>query len=700
MVSGTQSYIVRNAMETFTLNNYTNRFQARYWAATIPITSEVQEQYVLENAGTAHTYTTPASDNDVVIRWGHLEETDKTFNGKHVHVWIAVLQGATGLKKRITKRMAYQRLTSALRMCELEVADIPYLAPLNNRLAYETYMDKTHNDEENGWRTHGITNVGYLRKVTAEVGTDLYRIYRKIHMDTGLALQKIVSQRAGIQAYIDMAKTVKTGTIKQRINNRNAVDVKLIVDNILENTECKTNRIKRIELLTTLLYMSTVDRHADDGIRAPLLWSTTEGTGKSSTLKIIPESMRKQMVTDAGGVGANDFRVDENVFVMEDITIRDITEEKRGVVWALATGSNTTVKIHSSSKKIEPKWVIGTTNENIPEVYKLMKNGSEKDRTNITGMQTRFMDVKYEKKFRGTNDEQALMMDENARLELFIRIMAEIAARPDDFKKAYERNVFRALYMIEAARIIENDNKDHPLFKSKSYRQVIEGLNDYVENSQTEMHMRAATEEKDYEQMMANVSTGLGLRSEDEMDRIGQELETAMRDIAELEGIDLDDLLNTPIPHENEIAAIIGDMADGTPFNSQASTVEFETDTQREERHSEWLNTSAGRNATAWLEQPAHQALKHAPIIHTPEDRPPPVNPTYKRKQNPTWVMSKNKKMLKLDVFDDVSDIEPLEDPFEHTYGQPASPDSPDWGRKYNCADPELMAVQIPYSDA
>ena len=167
--------------------------------------------------------------------------------------------------------MAYQRLTSALRMCELEVADIPYLAPLNNRLAYECYMDKTHNDEENGWRTHGITNVGYLRKVTAEVGTDLYRIYRKIHMDTGLALQKIVSQRAGIQAYIDMAKTVKTGNIRQRLNNRNSVDVKLVVDNLLENTECKTNHIKRIELLTTLLYMSTVDRHADDGIRAPLL---------------------------------------------------------------------------------------------------------------------------------------------------------------------------------------------------------------------------------------------------------------------------------------------------------------------------------------------------------------------------------------------------------------------------------------------
>ena len=334
--------------------------------------------------------------------------------------------------------------------------------------------------------------------------------------------------------------------------------------------------------------------------------------------------MRKQMVTDAQGVGANDFRVDENVFVMEDITIRDITEEKRGVVWALATGANTTVKIHSSSKKIEPKWVIGTTNENVPEVYKQVRSGNEKDKTSITGMQSRFMDVKFEKKFRGTNDEQALMMDENARLEFFIRIMAEVAARPNDFKRAYERNVFHALYMVEAARIIENDNPNHPLFKSKSYRQVMEGLNDYVENSQTEMHMKAATEEKDYETMMSSVNEGLGLRTEDEMTRIGNELETAMRDIAELEGIDLDDLLNTPIPHENEIAAIIGDMADGTPANSQ-TTVEFETDREREERHNEWLNTSAGRNATAWLNVPAHQALQNAPIMETPEDRPPPV---------------------------------------------------------------------------
>ena len=238
----------------------------------------------------------------MIIRWGHVEEADRVMNGKHVHIWIAVMDGNTGQKKRITKRMAYQRLTSALRMCDMDVVDIPYLAPLSNCPAYETYMDKENaRDDETSWKTGGITNVAYLRKVFGEVGNDLYRIYRKIHQDTGLPLQKIVSQRAGITAYLDMAKTIKTGSIKKRIMNHNSTGVSMIIDNILNNTEVKDNPSKRMELLTTLLYMSTVDRHSDDGIRAPLLWSTEEGTGKSSTLKVIPESMKKVMVTEGDG---------------------------------------------------------------------------------------------------------------------------------------------------------------------------------------------------------------------------------------------------------------------------------------------------------------------------------------------------------------------------------------------------------------
>ena len=176
---------------------------------------------------------------------------------------MAVMDGDSGQKKRITKRMACQRLISALRMTDMENIDIPYLAPLSNRIAYEKYMDKTAarvDDEGYSWKDGGITSVNYLRKVVEEVGTDLYRIYRQIHKDTNLPLQKIVSQRAGIVAYLDMQKTVKTGRIRKRIINQNATGVSMIIDNILQNTELANNPSKRTEFLTTLLFMSTVAR--------------------------------------------------------------------------------------------------------------------------------------------------------------------------------------------------------------------------------------------------------------------------------------------------------------------------------------------------------------------------------------------------------------------------------------------------------
>ena len=232
-------------METFVLNKYTNRYQGRFWAATILLRTDRHVEYVQEEAGKTHTYTTLASDNDVIIRWGHLEEADKVLNGKHVHVWLADMDGNTGCKKRITKRMAHQRLTSALRMVEMDIVDIPYLAPLSNRPAYKTYIDKANADDETSWRQGGITNVSYLRKVVSEVGNDLYRIYRKIHQDTGLPLQKIVCQRAVITAYLDMVKTVKTGSIKKRIQNHNRCGVQMIIDNIMKNTEVKDNAMRR-----------------------------------------------------------------------------------------------------------------------------------------------------------------------------------------------------------------------------------------------------------------------------------------------------------------------------------------------------------------------------------------------------------------------------------------------------------------------
>ena len=216
-------------MENYCLQKHSVKYQARFWAATLPIRTEWQEEYVTENAGLTNTYTTPASDNDVIIRWGYPEDKDKNYQGRHVHVWMAVMNGDTGVKKRITKHAAHQRLTSALRMCEYENIDIPYLAPLSNRLSYERYMDKANVNDEDSWKNGGITNVNYLRRVVNEVGTDLFKIFNKIHDDTRLPLQKIVSQRAGITAYLDMQKTVKTGSIKRHEQQANQHGVNSVI---------------------------------------------------------------------------------------------------------------------------------------------------------------------------------------------------------------------------------------------------------------------------------------------------------------------------------------------------------------------------------------------------------------------------------------------------------------------------------------
>ena len=134
-----------------------------------------------------------------------------------------------------------------------------------------------------------------------------------------------------------------------------------------------------------------------------------------------------------------------------------------------------------------------------------MKNGTPKERAVIRGMESRFMTIKYDKKFRGEEEEQNIQMDEHARMELFIAVMSEIAANPGVFKRIYERNVFTALYMVEAAQVLEEGYPDHGLFKSRNYRLVIEGLHDYVEATQTAMHMNEQQQHKDYDNMMGTI---------------------------------------------------------------------------------------------------------------------------------------------------------------------------------------------------
>ena len=460
-------------MNTYTVENASARFQARYWAATIQICDETQEQYVNENAGIARSYTTPASDNDVFIRWGYVEDKDKMFDGKHVHVHLSVINNLTKLRKRITKCAAKQRLVSALRMNGWNLEEIPYLAPLKDRLAYETYADKTVAVSESAqWNNGGITNVAYLRRVVEEVGTDMYSIYRKIQDETKLPLQKIVSQRAGIQAYLDIQKSVSTESIRRQVQQKNHTGVHTIVQNIKYWTDLELLPQKRLEFLCTLLYMSTVDRHQDDGIKAPLLWSVKEGTGKSTTIKVIPSSMRKIMVTDAGGVGANDFRVSENVFVLDDINIREITEEKRGIIWALATGGTAAVKVHSSSRKIDPKWVIGSSNEDIYTAIMDMGEGTKREKTAVRGLRSRFQPIEFRREFRGLDTEINIQLDDNARMDLLVEVMTEISRFVEDYKKLYQKNVMHALYMVEACRVLQAEHPQHKLFATTGFKEV------------------------------------------------------------------------------------------------------------------------------------------------------------------------------------------------------------------------------------
>ena len=280
-----------------------------------------------------------------------------------------------------------------------------------------------------------------------------------------------------------------------------------------------------------------------------------------------------------------------------------------------------------------------------------MKRETRREQAVIRGMESRFMTIRYDKKYRGEVEEQNIHLDEHARMELFIAVMSEIAASPAYFKRQYEVNVFKALYMVEAARLLEENYPDHALFQSRNYRIVIEGLHNYVESNQTHMHMAEMQERKDYDNMMSTISDGLGMRTEEE-DRIGTELETVMRDIAEMEGINLDELINTPTEGEEEVAATLA--------------ADLETDQERDERHEAWLNTDHMR------------ALINGTLLTTPDDqRPPPMNPAIKRKNEEEpqpststggWTTKKNRKMLKLDLFSDISDIELTED-------------SPDWGR-------------------
>ena len=412
---------------TYIANQRTN-YKARYWAITVPLETEEAKKYAESTARQEVHYTTQSSDEGLCIKWGTPENGDAVYENYHVHIWAYIYKNNDiAQKERKTKRVVKDKVIAALRLRGVELQTLPYIQPISNRFKYEEYMnkaDKSGDGEEivtTGQKLERLSDPEYLEEIITQVGTDINDIFAYIQKNTGLNYQKILSQRQGIQGYMNARKRIRTGDIKEDMQNSyNGNSVKTIIDNLKTNTELKENDENRLKTLCTLLYMSTVDRCKDDGLVMPIFYSNTEGTGKTTTLKVIPEELKKTMVTDARGVGANEFKGGENVFIMEDFNLGDITQEKRQLIWSLTTGGTTSVKIHSSTKDIKPKWIIGTTNIDIPnELKRIELSGNSKERTSIKGFETRFNPIRFQKQWRGSKSQKTLPMT-----NLFIALLA------------------------------------------------------------------------------------------------------------------------------------------------------------------------------------------------------------------------------------------------------------------------------------
>ena len=224
----------------------------------------------------------------------------------------------------------------------------------------------------------------------------------------------------------------------------------------------------------------------------------------------------------------------------------------------MATGSTTSVKIHSSSRRIDPKWVIMITNECVPEAIKAMKNGSPREQMAVRGFETRFNKIEFYQTHRGTSFERNIQLGDDARMSLIVEVMREISGNVPVYKELYERNVMFALYLVEACRVLEEENKEHALFKTSGYREVIEGLITYVEEHQTKTATEEKEESTDLEHMMRVTSKGLGMYDEDrdfkekqeKIEIAAIEFESTLKEIADAEGIYFNTLWDTPMDEE------------------------------------------------------------------------------------------------------------------------------------------------------
>ena len=485
---------------TYIANQKTN-YKARYWALTIPLESEEAKKYAENTARQEVHYTTQSSDEGLCIKWGTPEDGDAVYENRHVHVWAYIYKNnELAQKERKTKRVIAQKVIAALRLRGIEIQTLPYIQPLSNRLKYEEYMNKNDTSGNGEITTPGqklekLSDPDYLEEIITQVGTDINDIFAYIQKSTGLNYQKILSQKQGIQGYLNARKRIKTGDIKEDMaNSWSGNSVKTIITNLKENTELKDDDEERLKTLCTLLYMSTVNRCKDDGLVMPIFYSDTEGTRKTTTLKVIPEELKKTMVTDAKGVGANEFKGGENVLIMEDFSISDITQEKRQLIWSLATGGTTSVKIHSSTKDIKPKWIVGTTNVNIPnELKRIELSGSNKEKTSIKGFGTRFKPIRFNKQWRGNKNQKTLPMTNLQRMQLYEQVIFAISETPITFAEMINENAAWGYYFLEATSVLSEEHPKHNLWQSNGQKRMLQYIEKKVAETRKEGIEDAAT---------------------------------------------------------------------------------------------------------------------------------------------------------------------------------------------------------------
>ena len=164
---------------------------------------------------------------------------------------------------------------------------------------------------------------------------------------------------------------------------------------------------------------------------------------------------------------------------MEDFNINDITQEKRQLIWSLATGGTTSVKVHSSTKDIKPKWIIGTTNVDIPnELKRIELSWNNREKTSIKGFETRFRTVRFHKQWRGNKRQKTLPMTSLHRIQLYEEVIFAISETPLTFADMINENPAWGYYFVESTNVLSNEHTKHSLWNSNGHKRMM----NYIEN--------------------------------------------------------------------------------------------------------------------------------------------------------------------------------------------------------------------------